>query len=163
MNNNKEKGMPASSMLGLLKRQRFLPYFLTQFFGAFNDNVLRQSLILFITTSAVSSFGPNLLNNIALALFILPFFLFSGLAGQFADKFDKAKLVFWVKVAELLLMLLAAVGFFIQGLWGLMAGLFALGFHSPGFGPFNYSLMPHLLRNKKQLTAKDLYKQVLYV
>lgn len=155
--------MPASSMLGLLKRQRFLPYFLTQFFGAFNDNVLRQALILFITTSAVSSFSPNLLNNIALALFILPFFLFSGLAGQFADKFDKAKLVFWVKVAELLLMLLAAVGFYYQSLWGLMVVLFAMGFQSTCFGPIKYSIMPQHLRNQELVAGNALVQQGTYV
>lgn len=155
--------MPASSMLGLLKRQRFLPYFLTQFFGAFNDNVLRQALILFITTSAVSSFSPNLLNNIALALFILPFFLFSGLAGQFADKFDKAKLVFWVKLAELVLMLLAAIGFYYQSLWGLMAVLFAMGFQSTCFGPIKYSIMPQHLSRQEQVAGNALVQQGTYV
>src|SRR5699024_11328234 len=89
----KEKSVARISMLSLLHQRRFLPYFLTQFFGAFNDNILRQALILFITTSAVSQYSANFLNNIALALFILPFFLFSGLAGQFADKLDKAQLV----------------------------------------------------------------------
>jgi len=155
--------MPASSMLGLLKRQRFLPYFLTQFFGAFNDNVLRQALILFITTSAVSSFSPNLLNNIALALFILPFFLFSGLAGQFADKFDKAKLVFWVKLAELVLMLLAAIGFYYQSLWGLMAVLFAMGFQSTCFGPIKYSIMPQHLSRQELVAGNALVQQGTYV
>mgnify|MGYP001252653542 CR=1 FL=1 len=156
--------MPAaSSMLGLMGRRRFLPYFLTQFFGAFNDNVLRQALILFITTSAVSRFSPNLLNNIALALFILPFFLFSGLAGQFADKFDKAKLVFWVKVSELVLMLLAAVGFYYQSLWGLMAVLFAMGFQSTCFGPIKYSIMPQHLGSQELVAGNALVQQGTYV
>lgn len=155
--------MSAPSMLGLLRSQRFLPYFLTQFFGAFNDNVLRQALILFITTTAVSNFSPNLLNNIALALFILPFFLFSGFAGQFADKFDKAKLVWWVKIAEVVLMLLAAVGFYYQSLWGLMAVLFAMGFQSTCFGPIKYSIMPQHLKPKELVAGNALVQQGTYV
>lgn len=155
--------MSTPSMLGLLRNQRFLPYFLTQFFGAFNDNVLRQALILFITTTAVSNFSPNLLNNIALALFILPFFLFSGFAGQFADKFDKAKLVRWVKVVEVILMFLAALGFYYQSLWGLMAVLFAMGFQSTCFGPIKYSIMPQHLKPNELVAGNALVQQGTYV
>lgn len=155
--------MASTSMLGLLQRRRFLPYFLTQFFGAFNDNILRQALILFITTSAVSQFSANFLNNIALAAFILPFFLFSGLAGQFADKFDKATLVFWVKVAELALMLCAAIGFYLQSLWGLMAVLFAMGFQSTCFGPIKYSIMPQHLSAQELVAGNALVQQGTYI
>lgn len=155
--------MAQTSMLRLLQRRRFLPYFLTQFFGAFNDNILRQALILFITTSAVSQFSANFLNNIALAMFILPFFLFSGLAGQFADKLDKARLVFWVKVAECVLMLLAAVGFYWQSLWGLMAVLFAMGLQSTFFGPIKYSIMPQHLTAPELVAGNALVQQGTYV
>lgn len=155
--------MARISMLSLLHQRRFLPYFLTQFFGAFNDNILRQALILFITTSAVSQYSANFLNNIALALFILPFFLFSGLAGQFADKLDKAQLVFWVKIAECLLMLLAAVGFYLQSLWGLMAVLFAMGLQSTFFGPIKYSIMPQHLTAAELVAGNALVQQGTYV
>jgi len=153
----------STSMLRLLSGRRFLPYFLTQFFGAFNDNILRQALILFITTSAVSQFSANLLNNIALALFILPFFMFSGLAGQFADKFDKGKMAFWVKVTELLLMIFAAIGFYLESLWGVMAVLFAMGFQSTFFGPIKYSIMPQHLAENELVAGNALVQQGTYV
>lgn len=155
--------MSSDSMLSLLKKQRFMPYFLTLFFGAFNDNLLRQALILFITASAVNQANANLQNNIALALFILPFFLFSGLAGQFADKFDKSKVVFWVKAAEVMLMVLATIGFYFESLWGLMAVLFLMGFQSTCFGPIKYSIMPQHLTEQELVAGNALVQQGTYV
>ncbi|HBL86063.1 MAG TPA: MFS transporter, partial [Alcanivorax sp.] len=83
----------STSVFSLLVKRRFGPFFFTQFLGAFNDNVFRQALILLIASGVVAGTEVNTLNNVALALFILPFFLFSALAGQLADKYDRAMLV----------------------------------------------------------------------
>jgi len=116
--------MQSASLTRLLVARRFAPYFLTQFLGAFNDNVFRQALILLITSGVVTAVAPNTLNNIALALFILPFFLFSALAGQFADKYDKARLIRGIKLAEVVIMLIAAIGFYFDAIWFLLGVLF---------------------------------------
>lgn len=95
-------------LFSLLASRRFGPFFFTQFLGAFNDNVFRQALILLIASGVVSTVSVNTLNNVALALFIVPFFLFSALAGQVADKYDKATLVRKIKMVEVFIMSAAA-------------------------------------------------------
>ena len=102
----------STSVFSLLVKRRFGPFFFTQFLGAFNDNVFRQALILLIASGVVAGTEVNTLNNVALALFILPFFLFSALAGQLADKYDRAMLVRRIKLVEIFIMTFAAVGFF---------------------------------------------------
>ncbi|MCK0536925.1 MFS transporter [Alcanivorax quisquiliarum] len=151
------------SLARLLGAKRFAPYFLTQFFGAFNDNVYRQALILLITSGVVTSVAPNTLNNIALALFILPFFLFSALAGQFADKYDKAMLIRRVKLVEVLVMLVAAVGFYFDAVWFLLGVLFCMGFQSTCFGPLKYSIMPQHLKSTELVAGNALVQQGTYI
>ena len=151
-------------LLSLLGSRRFAPYFLTQFLGAFNDNVYRQALILLITSGVVATtVAPNTLNNIGLMLFILPFFLFSALAGQFADKFDKALLIRRIKLAEIVIMLVAAVGFYFNALWFLLALLFCMGFQSTCFGPLKYSIMPQHLKNTELVGGNALVQQGTYI
>lgn len=100
----------------LLKTRRFLPLFLTQFLGAFNDNVFKNALVILITYTVVtqSLLSPQIMITIAAGIFILPFFLFSAIAGQIADKYDKARLIRIIKSIEIVLMLGAALGF----IWG---------------------------------------------
>lgn len=145
-----------TSLFSLLGKRRFGPFFFTQFLGAFNDNVFRQALILLIATGVVTSMEVNTLNNLALALFILPFFLFSALAGQVADKYEKAMLVRRIKFAEILIMGCAAVGFFFNAVYALLAILFFMGLQSTFFGPIKYSIIPQHLDNKELVSGNAL-------
>ena len=137
--------MPDS--IKLLKRRRFLPFFLTQLLGAFNDNLYKNGLTIFIAFQAVNMTqgSSNTLVNIAAGLFILPFFLFSPIAGQLADKFEKSMLIRRIKLLEIFIMLLGALAFYLQDTWLLIAILFLMGTQSSLFGPVKYSLLPQAL------------------
>jgi 1-acyl-sn-glycerol-3-phosphate acyltransferase len=139
--------MADSSQFALLTQRRFLPFFLTQALGAFNDNVFRNALIGLVTYRIAASAEQSLLySNIAAALFILPFFLFSASAGQIAEKFEKARLIRIIKFAEILIMGLAALGFWLGSVEFLLGVLFLMGTQSAFFGPLKYSLMPQHLK-----------------
>lgn len=142
-------------LAGLLASRRFSPFFFTQFLGAFNDNVLRQALIVLIAVTVVGN-QVNLLNNLALALFIIPFFAFSALAGQVADKFDKARLMQLIKLVEVAIMLLAAAGFVYAQVWLLLIALFCMGLHSTFFGPLKYSIIPQHLDGRELVSGNAL-------
>ena len=125
------------SQFTLLASRRFGPLFATQFFGAFNDNVYKNALVVLLTFQAASwtTLSPGVLANLAAGLFILPFFLFSATAGQLADKFDKALLARLTKLLEIVIILLAGLGFALESLVLLLAALFLLGLQSTLFGP----------------------------
>jgi 1-acyl-sn-glycerol-3-phosphate acyltransferase len=152
---NKERTVK-KGLLSLLASRRFGPFFFTQFLGAFNDNVFRQALILLIASGAVTAISVNTLNNVALALFILPFFLFSALAGQVADKYDKASLVRKIKFVEVCIMSAAAVGFFFDAVYFLLGVLFCMGLQSTFFGPIKYSIIPQQLDDKELVSGNAL-------
>lgn len=143
-------------LFSLLASRRFGPFFFTQFLGAFNDNVFRQALILLIASGVVTAVSDNTMNNVALALFILPFFLFSALAGQVADKYDKASLVRKIKFAEVCIMSAAAVGFFFDAVYFLLGVLFCMGLQSTFFGPIKYSIIPQHLVDKELVSGNAL-------
>ena len=131
----------------LLGQKRFLPFFLTQFAGAFNDNVFKNALIILITFSIASSSEVNNLVNIAAGLFILPFFLFSSLAGQLADRHDKSGYMQKIKLAEIAIMAFGAAGFILGSVPMLLVVLFCMGAQSTFFGPAKYAILPqHLTR-----------------
>lgn len=135
-----------SRQFGLLGKRRMLPLFVTQFFGAFNDNVYKQALLLiFVFSTVAQSYDTNLLNNLAAGLFILPFFLFSATAGALADRYDKAVLVRYVKAAEIVVALLVGVALVTQNLVAMLAVLFLYGAQSTFFGPLKFSLLPQQL------------------
>ncbi len=131
----------------LLSSRYFAPLFWTQFLGAFNDNLYKNALIILVTINAASytSISVELLIPLSGGLFILPFFLFSALAGQLADKFEKSKLIRFIKVGEICIMLLAAIGFYFENIWYLLAVLFFMGCQSSLFGPVKYSILPQHL------------------
>jgi len=137
--------MPES--IKLLSSQRFRPFFVTQLMGAFNDNLYKNGLTIFIAFQAagVSQQQSNMLVNIAAALFILPFFLFSPIAGQLADKHEKSMLIQRIKLLEIAIMLLGATAFLLQSPFMLVAILFLMGTQSAMFGPVKYSLLPQAL------------------
>ncbi len=138
--------MPDS--IRLLSSLRFRPFFLTQLLGAFNDNLYKNGLTIFIAFQAanISKDASNTLVNIAAGLFILPFFLFSPIAGQLADKFEKSMLIRRIKLLEIAIMLLGALSFMLQSVELLVAILFLMGTQSALFGPVKYSLLPQALR-----------------
>ena len=118
-----------SSQFGLMRERRFLPFFLTQFLGAFNDNVFKTALITLVTFRAgqLTSLDGKTLATLLPGLFILPFFLFSATSGQIADKFEKSMLARAVKLLEIAIMCLAAWGFMANSLWQLVSALFLMG------------------------------------
>lgn len=135
----------------LLKTKRFLPLFLTQFLGAFNDNVFKNALIILITYSTIERSGlrPEIMVTIAAGIFILPFFLFSATAGQLSDKKNKAQIIQFIKFAEILLMIGAVVGFYFDSVSLLLLVLFLMGTQSAFFGPVKYGILPdHLQENE---------------
>lgn len=136
----------------ILGTRRFLPMFLTQFFGALNDNVFKQSLVVIFTFGWIQHQGLEIstLNNLAALLFILPFFIFSATAGQIADKYERSKLIRAIKILEILIMLIATLGFMFGSLWLLIFALFLMGTHSTFFGPIKYAILPDIL-NKDEL------------
>ncbi len=139
--------------MSLLRTRRFLPLFLTQFLGAFNDNLLKNALVMLVTYRIAAQTGENaqLLVTLAAGLFILPFFLFSATAGQLADKFDRARLTRIIKIAEIVIMLFAAAGFALENTWFLLFVLFCMGTHSTFFGPIKYALLPQHLQGEELL------------
>lgn len=131
----------------LLAKRRYGPLFVVQFLGAFNDNVLKFAMLLLanFTLYATQPEKSALLATIATGLFILPYFIFSALAGQIADSLDKAKLVRLVKAAEILFMGVGLAGFWLQSVPLLLGALFLMGCHSTLFGPVKYSILPQHL------------------
>lgn len=138
--------MPDS--IKLLSTRRFRPFFLTQLLGAFNDNLYKNGLTIFIAFQAasVTREESNTLVNIAAGLFILPFFLFSPIAGQLADKHEKSMLIRRIKLLEIAIMLLGGIAFLLQSPALLVAILFLMGTQSALFGPVKYSLLPQALK-----------------
>lgn len=154
-----------SGQFRLLKTRRFAPFFVTQFLGAFNDNLFKNALVVLLTFQAAhwTTLSPGLLANMAAGIFILPFFLFSATAGQLADKYDKAMLARLVKVLEMLIMVVAAAGFFVHSLSVLMGSLFLLGCHSTLFGPVKYAIMPQHLRTDELVGGNALIEAGTFV
>jgi MFS family permease len=142
----------------LLKTKRFAPLFTTQFLGAFNDNLFKNTLAVILTFQAAkwTSLSPALLAPMIGAIFILPFFLFSGIAGEMADKYNKAYLSRLVKLLELFLMILATVGFALHSLELLLLVVFGLGLHSTLFGPIKYSILPQHIHENELVSANAL-------
>jgi 1-acyl-sn-glycerol-3-phosphate acyltransferase len=154
-----------SGQFGLLKQKRFAPFFATQFLGAFNDNLFKNALVVLLTFQAAhwTTLAPGLLANLAAGIFILPFFLFSATAGQLADKYDKAMLARLVKVLEMVIMGVAAAGFFLHSLPVLMGALFLLGCHSTLFGPVKYAIIPQHLHEDELVGGNALIEAGTFV
>jgi len=148
--------MKSRSQFALLGTRRFLPFFVTQLLGAFNDNVFKQSLILAILYKLSLSADPALLVNICALLFILPFFLFSALGGQFGEKFAKDALIRAIKLAEIVIMAIGAAGFLLNLLPLMFLALFGMGVHSALFGPVKYSILPQALRDDELVGGNAL-------
>lgn len=140
----------AHNQFELLSQRRFLPYFVVQLLGAFNDNVFRQAIIgligVMVLAGAMTGAERATYTQLAPAIFILPYFLFSATAGQVAEKLEKSRLIRIVTLMEIAIMSVAAVGFVMQSMPVLLAALFLTGVQSTLFGPVKYSILPSVLR-----------------
>ncbi len=157
--------MSQSSQFALLAQRRFGPFFWTQFFGAFNDNVFKTALLTILTYEALSwtTLDPGLLNNLIPGLFILPFVLFSATAGQLADKFEKSGLARYVKILEIVIMTIAAAGWMTHQLWLLVAAVVGMGLHSTLFGPVKYAYLPQQLKPEELIGGNGLIEMGTFV
>ena len=155
----------SNNQFKLLSKQRFGPFFLTQFFGAFNDNVFKNALLILIAyqSTALNVENVNTVINFAAILFITPFFLFSATAGQIADGFDKSKLIRRIKIAEIAIMLFAAIGFFYQHIPLLLIALFFMGTQSSLFGPIKYSIIPQHLHKDELVGGNALVETGTFI
>lgn len=176
----------------LVRTRRFLPLFVTQLLNAFNDNLFKTAMVLFVVYSLYSSpEAEGMFSAVASALFILPFFLFSALAGQLADMRDKAKIIRLIKAAEIAIMLVGGLGLLVA--WQdvqcgrmatdatahcyvaphpmiaslaiplMLAALFAMGVHSTFFGPIKYAILPQHLKDNEVLAGTGLVEAGTYI
>lgn len=146
------------SQSDLLRQKKFAPLFGTLFLGAFNDHIFKNSLVFLVTYQSVQVFGmsPAQAITVASGLFVLPFFLFSGMAGQLADKYDKAFLIRRIKFCEILVMGLAAVGFYFGWYEYQLFVLFLMGLQSTFYSPVKYSILPQHLDPKELVGGNAL-------
>lgn len=149
--------------LRLLARRRFLPLFATQFLGAFNDNLFKTAMVILVTYHIYSDPTREAsFNAIAGGIFILPFFLFSALSGQIADAMDKARIIRFVKTAEIVIMIGGATGLLLESIPIMLAALFAMGVHSSIFGPIKYAILPQHLPRDEVLGGTGLVEAGTY-
>jgi MFS family permease len=149
---------PPSSQFRLLAQRRFGPFFGVQFLGALNDNVFKQALVILLAynTASYTSLSSDVLQNLAQALFVLPFFLFSATAGQLADKYEKSRLITVAVAIELAVMLAGAAGFFMMSIELLLTALFLGGVQSALFGPVKYAILPQQLDGSELIGGNAL-------
>lgn len=148
---------------GLLSSKRFLPLFVTQFLSAMNDNVYKQSVLILLVFQAATLGDGALYSNLAAGLFILPFFLFSGMAGQLAEKTEKSKLIRLVKFCEIPIMVIGAASIFTQYVWLMLTTVFFMGLQSTFFGPLKYSILPQHVAPNELTKANGLVESATFV
>lgn len=157
----------------LMRQRRFLPLFLTQLLNALNDNLYKNAMVLFVVYQIYDSPEmETLVSGLATALFVLPFVLFSATAGQLADMRDKAKIIRWIKFAEIIIMSVGATGLVLAAggmqvetvaIPLLFIALFAMGVHSTFFGPIKYAILPQHLHKDEVLAGTGLVEAGTYL
>ncbi|WP_267225448.1 MFS transporter [Dyella silvae] len=145
------------SQFKLLGSRRFAPFFWTQALGAFNDNAFRNALVMLVAFQmGLNDRAVSLYTNLAPALFILPYFLFSATAGQLAEKYEKSRIIRYVKLFEIAAMVIAAIGFYTHHTTLLLVVLFLMGLHSTTFGPIKYAILPQALKPEELVGGNGL-------
>lgn len=157
----------------LIRARRFLPLFITQLLGAFNDNLFKNAMVLFVVYEVYHSEAQEArFSALASAIFIIPFFLLSALAGQLADMRDKARLIRIIKACEIAIMLVGGAGLALawqgQALDSvaiplMLLALFAMGVHSTFFGPIKYAILPQHLKEGEVLSGTGLVEAGTYI
>ena len=150
-----------ASTIALLRTPRFLPLFVTQFLGAINDNLFKNALVVLVLYRLTA--GGPILVALAGGVFILPYALFSSMAGQLADRYEKSRLIRLTKFSELAIMLLAAAGFLTGNVAALMLVLFGLGVQATFFSPLKYGILPDHLRDEELLAGNGLIEAGTFV
>jgi acyl-[acyl-carrier-protein]-phospholipid O-acyltransferase / long-chain-fatty-acid--[acyl-carrier-protein] ligase len=159
------RGADGGDALRLLASRRFGPLFAAQFLSAFNDNALKNALVLMIAyrADAARQLSAEILVPLAGGLFILPFFLLSATAGQLADQHDKAGLIRLIKLGEILLMLVAAGAVLADSTTWLLALLCAMGVAATFLGPLKYAILPELLGPRELTLGNALVEAGTFV
>lgn len=154
-----------SNQLYLFKERRFLPLFITQFGGCFNDNLIKNALVILVTYRLADKMSLPLGQMILLAnaVFVLPFLLFSSISGQIADKYERSKVILWIKFSEILIAILAMYGFHHESLLIMYASIGLMGVHSTFFGPVKFSILPDHLGKDELLSANGYIEAATFV
>lgn len=149
---------PHKNQFKLLETRRFLPLFITQFLGAFNDNVFKNAFVILMTFKIASLMHMNIQILIAIigGVFTIPFFLFSATAGQIADKYDRSILIVITKCLEIIIMLLAVAALYKESFIFLLSVLFLLGTQATLFGPLKYAILPDQLEEDELVAGNGL-------
>lgn len=157
--------MHEPNQFDLLRQRRFAPFFWTQFLGAGNDNIYKNALVIFVAFQAanLTSLDPNALVNLAGAVFIAPFVLLSATAGQLADKYEKSRLIRYIKLFEIAIMSIGLLGFWQRDLALLFAALALMGVHSTLFGPVKYAILPQHLTSEELVGGNGLVEMGTFV
>ncbi len=157
--------MSPASQFGLLKQRRFAPFFWTQFFGAANDNIFKVAFTALVTYQTALFEGVNAKTAafVISAIFILPFVLFSATSGQLSDKFDKSRVMRFVKSLEIAIMLVGGAGFLLHNVWLLYAATFLMGVHSTLFGPVKYAYLPQQLNERELIGGNGMIEMGTFV
>jgi 1-acyl-sn-glycerol-3-phosphate acyltransferase len=153
------------SQFALLRERRFGPFFWTQFAGAANDNVFKNAFVVFVTFEAASllAVDAGTVVNLIGAVFILPFLLLSATSGQIADKYEKSRLIRFVKLFEIGIMLVGLAGFALSSVALLFTALALLGVHSTLFGPVKYAILPQHLTLEELTGGNGLVEMGTFV
>jgi 1-acyl-sn-glycerol-3-phosphate acyltransferase len=153
------------SQFGLFRAARFMPFFATQALGALNDNIFKNALIALVVFqgSRMAGLNTDQVVNLSALIFILPFFLFSALFGQFADKYEKSLQIRRIKLLEVVIMATATLGFWLNNLPLLLVVLFMLGFQSTIFGPIKYGILPQVLDSRELMGGNALVEMGTFV
>ncbi len=148
----------------LMKQRRFLPLFATQFLNAFNDNFYKMAMVILVTFTIYKDPETEAwFNALAGGLFILPFFLFSALAGQLADSTDKTRMIRLIKSAEIGIMIVGASGIWLHNVPLMLLALFSMGMHSTFFGPIKYAILPQHLEEDEVLAGTGWVEAGTYI
>lgn len=148
----------------LLLSRRFAPLFWCQFFAAFNDNFLKTSLVFLILFGAdVTQSEAAVLITLASAIFIAPYFFLSGLGGELADRYDKARVAQWLKFLEIFVALIAVAGYARQSLLLMFIALFGFGLIAALFGPIKYGILPDHLERERLPSANALIEGATFI
>ena len=161
--NGKDMAEP-QGQFRLFATRRMAPLFVTQFLGAFNDNLFKAALsVMFVYGGIVAAESADFAVNAAAGLFVLPFFLFSATAGQIADKYEKSRLIRRIKVFEIAVALLAGLSLYLQNAAAMLAVLFLFGVQSTFFGPLKFSILPQHLHETELVGGNGLVEMGTFV
>ncbi|MEO0362976.1 MAG: MFS transporter, partial [Pseudomonadota bacterium] len=158
----------ATNQFALFRTRRFWPLFTVQFLGAFNDQTFKNAFVALLTyrladSLAMTAGEVEIFIQLSAGLYILPFALCAATAGQIADGMDKARMMRWVKFAEIVLMAIAATAYLTQNLTILMILMFLMGAQSAFFAPIKYGVLPQYMARDEMPPANGLIQGATFL